>query len=264
MREFLEDTARHTEDGYGRAQKLARQELPKRFYQDVGVNAVDGGFAVTLDGRTPRTPGQRPVVVPSEPLASGMAAEWAAQGEYINPETMPLVRLVNSATEAGGERAPAFREEILKYCGNDLLLYRAESPRELVAEQEHHWDAALVKLARRFGVSFQPTIGIFHQPQPAATLGHLADALKEEAVVPLVAMVSITGITGSGLLTLALRHGLMTADEVWAAAHVDEDHNIRLWGEVDMATERREKRRRDYDAAVSVLEMMPIQADGSV
>jgi chaperone required for assembly of F1-ATPase len=254
MREFLEDAAKHMDDGYGRAQKHVRQELPKRFYKDVGVGGVgEAGFAVTLDGRSPRTPGQKPVVVPSEALAQGMAAEWAAQGEFIDPQTMPLVRLVNSAIEAGDERKPVFRDEIVKYAGSDLLLYRADSPRELAAEQERLWDPPLVALARQFGVSFQPTIGIIHQAQPPATLTRLGETLVDEELIPLVAMVSLTGITGSGLLTLALRHGLMTPEEVWVAAHVDEDHNIRLWGDVAEATDRRAARRRDYDAAVSIL-----------
>jgi chaperone required for assembly of F1-ATPase len=257
MREFLEEADKHRDDGYGRAQHHAKQELPKRFYKEVGVGTAGDGFAVTLDGKSPRTPGMKPVVVPSEKLAAAMAAEWAAQGEFIDPGTMPIVRLINSAIESGDDRLQAFRDEVVKYAGNDLLLYRAETPRELVAEQERLWDAALVKLARHFGVSFQPTIGILHQAQPAATQAHLADALRDETLVPLVAMVSLTGITGSGLLALALRHGLMTPDETWDAAHVDEDHNIRLWGEVAEATERREKRRKDYDAAVEVLEMMP-------
>jgi chaperone required for assembly of F1-ATPase len=257
MREFLEDAARHVDDGYGRAQKHVRQELPKRFYKDVGVSSVGAGYAVTLDGHSPRTPGQKPVVVASETLARAMASEWAAQGERIDPETMPFVRLVNSAIEAGEGRAQAFRDEIVKYAGSDLLLYRADSPRELVAEQERHWDAVLVKLARHFGVGFQPTIGITHQPQPTATLSRLASTLETEALIPLITLLSITGITGSGLLALALRHGLLSADDAWIAAHVDEDHNIRLWGEVEEATERRQKRRRDYDAAIAILDMLP-------
>ena len=256
MRDFLEDAARHLDDGYGRAQKLVQRDLPKRFYTEVGVGTVGADFAVTLDGRTPRTPGRKPVVVPSEVLARAMAAEWAAQGERILPETMPVVRLVNSAVEAGDERAPALRDEVVKYAGSDLLLYRADTPRELVAEQERLWDEALVRLARHFGVAFQPAIGIMHQPQPPATIARLAEALADEATIPLTAMVSLTGITGSGLLALGFRHGLLSAEEVWAAAHVDEDHNIRLWGEVAEATERRAARRRDFDAAISVLEML--------
>ena len=254
MREFVEDAHAHRYDGYGRAQKLEQPVLPKRFYKDVGVGTAPGGFAVTLDGRTPRTPGQKPVVVPYQALAMAMAPEWAAQGETIDPETMPVVRLVNSAVEAGAERIGPLRDEIIKYAGNDLLLYRADSPRELVAEQERLWDDALVKLARQFDVAFQPTIGIIHQPQPPQTLERLSATLRDADVIELAALNSLVGITGSGLLVLALRAGLLSADEVWTAAHVDEDHNIRLWGEVAEATARRAKRRRDFDAAVRVLQ----------
>jgi chaperone required for assembly of F1-ATPase len=256
MREFLEDADSHRNDGYGRAQHLNKVELPKRFYKQVGVGTAPGGYAVTLDGRTPRTPGQVPVVVPHKPLAEAMAAEWAAQGEFIDPKIMPIVRLVNSAVEAGEERLPALRAEIVKYAGNDLLLYRADTPRELVAEQERVWDAALVKLARHFDIAFQPAIGIVHQPQPAHTLQRLAEALSDAPLIEAVALNSLTGITGSGLLSIALREALMDAEAVWTAAHVDEDHNIRLWGNVDEARERRGKRRLDYDAAVRVLEIV--------
>jgi chaperone required for assembly of F1-ATPase len=148
------------------------------------------------------------------------------------------------------------RAEIVKYAGNDLLLYRADHPRELVAEQERLWDAALVLLARRFEIGFQPTIGILHQPQPAPTLERLAASLADTNLIEAVTLNSLTGITGSGLLAIALREGLMSAEDVWTAAHVDEDHNIRLWGEVHEAKDRREKRRLEFDAAVEVLEIV--------
>lgn len=257
MRDFIEDAAKHMDDGYGRAQKHVKQQLPKRFYKSVDVGTVGDAFAVTLDGKTPRTPGQKPVVVPALDLATAMAAEWAAQEEFINPETMPLVRLVNTAVEAGEDQVPVLRDEIVKYAGNDLLLYRADSPRELVADQERLWDDALVRVARHFGVSFQPTIGIIHQPQPDTTLAQLAEVVADESLLPMAALVSMTGLTGSALLSLALRHSLLDAEQAWVAAHVDEDHNIRLWGEVTEAVERRAKRRAEYDAAVAVLTMLP-------
>lgn len=256
MREFLEDAEAHRNDGYGRAQHLNKVELPKRFYKEVGVGTVGEGFAVTLDGKTPRTPAQKPVVVPQQALAEAMAVEWAAQAEFIDPKTMPIVRLVNSGVEAGEERHEALRAEVVKYAGNDLLLYRADTPRELVAEQERVWDAVLVKLARHFDVGFQPTVGILHQPQPTPTLDRLAASLADTSLIEAVTLNSLTGITGSGLLAIALREGLLTPEEIWTAAHVDEDHNIRLWGEVHEAKDRREKRKLEFDAAVKVLEIV--------
>jgi chaperone required for assembly of F1-ATPase len=257
MREFLEDAEKHRDDGYGRAGARDRAELPKRFYAGTGIAPADGGFTVTLDGRPTRTPGRVPVVVPVEALAALMAAEWAAQGERIDAVTMPLVRLVNSALEGGAAQLPALREEVTRYAGNDLLLYRADSPAELVAEEEAAWDGALVKLARHFGVAFQPTIGIRHQPQPPATLARIAAAHADEPVLAMTALASITALTGSGLLAVGLRHGLFTPDETWAAAHVDEDYNIRLWGAVEEAVAHRRQRRQEFDAAVTVLELLP-------
>jgi chaperone required for assembly of F1-ATPase len=256
MRDFLEEAEHHRNDGYGRAQSHAGQNLPKRFYKEAGVAPVTGGYAVTLDGRQTKTAGGRPVVVSLAGLATAMANEWAAQGDAIDPATMPLVRLVNAAIEGGKERAAELRDEIVKYAANDLLLYRADAPQELVAEQERLWDDALVRIARHFELSFRPTIGIVHQAQPEPTLAKLANALRGESLLALAALVSITSITGSGLLAIALRHRLLTPDEVWEAAHVDEDHNVRLWGAVEEAALRREQRRREFDAAVMLLAML--------
>ena len=255
MRDQLEDAHKHQDEGYGRAHHRVKTDLPKRFYKDVGVAPVDGGFTVTLDGRPTKTPGHKvPIVVPAAGIATAMAEEWAAQGEYIDPRDMPTVRLVNSALESGEAMVPAFREEIIKFAGGDLMLYRAETPQELVADQEAIWDQALVTLARHFGVSFQPTIGIIHQPQPEATLARLAESLQDEGLLVLTALVSITGLTGSGLLAIGLWNKLFTPDHVWVAAHVDEDYQIRLWGEDEEASHRRAWRRKEFDAAVHVLE----------
>lgn len=256
MREFLDDAHAHREDGYGRAQAHVKRELPKRFYKDALVQPFEGGFAVGLDGHVPRTPGMKHVIVPSEALAAEMAREWSAQGEFIDPMTMPLVRLVNSGVEAGDDSKQTLRDEIVKYAGNDLLLYRAAAPESLVQRQEMIWDDVLVKVARHFDVAFQPTVGILHQPQPEPTLPRLAAALSDEPLLVLTAMNSVTSITGSGVLAIALRHGLVTPEEVWVAAHVDEDHQIGLWGEVEEITTRRAKRRAEFDAAVRVLQLL--------
>lgn len=253
MRDFLDDAHAHRDDGYGRVQAKEQRELPKRFYKEALVVPAEDGFAVALDGRIPKTPGFKPVTVPNEAIAASLAEEWSAQGEFIDPQTMPMVRLVNSAVEAGEESRPALRDEILKYVASDLLLYRADSPDSLVRRQEELWDAVLVSLARKFGVAFQPTVGILHQAQPPATLTKLAALLEPEALLPVTAMNAMMNITGSGLLPIAHRHGLLTPEEMWVAAHVDEDHNVGLWGEVEEITTRRAKRRTEFDAATRLL-----------
>ena len=49
---------------------------------------------------------------------------------------------------------------------------------------------------------------------------------------------------------MGLWHKLFSPDQVWQAAHVDEDYQISQWGEDEEAAERRVKRRVEFDTAV--------------
>ena len=256
MRDFLEDAYEHRQDGYGRAQAANRVPLMKRFYKAVTVAPVEGGHAILLDGKNMKTPGGKPVHVSTAALAEAMGREWDAQATEIDFRHMPLVRLAHSAVESGAEGASAFRDEIVKYAGNDLLLYRADTPGTLVQEQQRLWDPVLTALSREHGVSFAPTVGIIHQPQPEATLATLATTLANEDHFALAALMQMVSLTGSALLTLAFRRGLMSSGDVWTAAHVDEDHNIRLWGEDDEAARRRAQRFVEFTAALDMLKAL--------
>ncbi len=259
MRDFLEDAFEHRDDGYGRAQRAMKAPLRKRFYKRAEAGTLDDGHAVLLDGRPTQTPGRVPVRVPDKRIAAAMAVEWNAQKQEIDPETMPVVRLINAALEGGAEKLPELRAEIVKYAGTDLLYYRADTPTELREEQERLWDPILTSLARHFGISFETTRSIAHVAQPEATLAAISAALEMNGLLSAASLVLLTGITGSGLLALALRDGLITPDEAWEAAHVDENHNMRLWGADSEALKRLEKRRRDFDAGIVVLSLAGTQ-----
>ena len=71
----------------------------------------------------------------------------------------------------------------------------------------------------------------------------------------LAAVSSITTLTGSALLALALAHDALDADTAWAAAHVDEDWQMSQWGKDDLALERRAFREAEFRAAVTVLRL---------
>jgi chaperone required for assembly of F1-ATPase len=63
----------------------------------------------------------------------------------------------------------------------------------------------------------------------------------------------VTTLTGSAFLALVLARGVVTPHAVWAAAHVDEDYQISLWGEDYEAANRRRLRRLEFDAACRFL-----------
>ena len=87
-----------------------KRSLPKRFYKEVtikpeGAGVSGAGVSVRLDGKPVRTPGKAQLILPNAAAAEAVAAEWRAQGERVDPETMPLTKLANSTID--GVRGPS-------------------------------------------------------------------------------------------------------------------------------------------------------------
>lgn len=253
MRElFDEAVGRSPLDPQESVRQAARTPQRKRFYKEVGVADAEGGFAIILDGKPIRTPSGRQVVIPSRELADAVAAEWAAQGETIDPMTMPLTRIANSVVEGVVDRVELVSDDLAKYFQTDLLFYRAGHPEGLVAREAAHWDPVLFWAAEALGAHFILSEGIMHVKQPEEAVRVARAALPGDAW-SVAALHVVTTMTGSALLALALAHGARDAGQVWAAAHVDEDWNADQWGVDEEAAARRAVRLRDFEAAVAVL-----------
>jgi chaperone required for assembly of F1-ATPase len=229
---------------------------PKRFYEHVAIKDEGDGVALLLDGKTVRTPGKAPFVLPNAALAEVIAEEWRKQGARIDPQTMPLTRLANSVIDGVAGSEGAVIDDILKYAGSDLLCYRAEGPKGLVALQTKHWDPILAFAKQDLGVPMRLSEGVMHVEQPQASLDAIKKRLSTFDPWSLAALHVMTGLSGSALLALAAALGRLSPEEAWAAAHVDEDWQIAQWGEDEEAKQRRENRHRDFTAAARMLAFM--------
>ena len=142
----------------------------KRFYKDVAVAPQDGGWRVMLDGRPIKSVGGRQQVVPTSALAEVLAAEWAGQGETIDPARFLYRDMTDYAIDVvGPDRDQAIRE-LLPYGETDTLCYRAEAGDSLRREQDLVWEPLLLAAEARHGVAFERIGGIMHRPQPAGTM----------------------------------------------------------------------------------------------
>ncbi len=235
------------------AQRLARQELPRRFYKAASVAPQTQGFALTLDGKQAKTPGRNPLVLSDRAVAEALAAEWQAQGERIDPATMPLTRIVHSAIDRVAREMGPVRAEIVKYAGSDLVCYRGEGPESLVAAQEAAWGPVLAWAREALGARFVLAEGIIAVEQSAASLAAIAAALADLDPLKLAAVHVVTTLTGSALIALAVLRGAFTPEGAWAAAHVDEDWQMEQWGRDEMALSRRAGRWREMQAAALIL-----------
>jgi chaperone required for assembly of F1-ATPase len=252
MRELFEN--RPLEDPVEAARRSTRQPQRRRFYEQATTAPVANGHAVRLDGKPVRTPARRELAAPTLALAEAMAVEWQAQTDVIDPAKMPLTRLANAIIDGVAEVPFPVAEEIGQYLTSDLLFYRAGSPPELVERQARHWDPILAWARQALGADFKLGEGIVHVTQPEAALAAARAAIPSDPW-RLGAAHTVTTLTGSALIALAMARGALSAEASWEAAHVDEDWNMAQWGRDEEALARRAFRLAEFTAAAAVLGM---------
>ena len=257
MREIFDDIfGNQPLDPTEAARRAMRPSLRKRFYRAATVEEGAEGYGLLLDGKPVKTPARRALAAPARALAERLAEEWNAQQDAINPARMPLTRLANAAIDSVAPSAGPVTEEVTKYLSSDLLFYRADAPAGMVERQAQHWDPVLAWAKQTLGARFLLSQGVMHVAQPGEAI-----AAARKAIPPdpwrLAAVASITMLTGSALLALAVAHGALDAEAAWVAAHVDEDWQMQQWGRDALALERRAFHGAELQAAATVLRLVP-------
>jgi chaperone required for assembly of F1-ATPase len=230
----------------------------KRFYKKVSIAKEGDGYAVQLDGKPIRTPSKSILIAGNENLAELSKAEWDAQGDKINHNTMPVTQLLNTKQDRiSGQRA-ALESEVLKYINTDLLCYRADAPEELVARQDKIWQPHLEWFSKQYGLEFETTHGLGALKQYQAIHVTIAGEIRalDDDRFTLVQM--ITPACGSIILALAFIKGAAGADDLLACAYLEEDYKFDLYNEKlhggDPLTEKKKAiLRRDLEAAAAYL-----------
>jgi chaperone required for assembly of F1-ATPase len=249
----------------------------KRFYTKVSLEPVDGGFAVLLDGKPIKTP-VGTVLCAEELIAHHMAAEWEAQGDYINPDLMPVTRIVSIALDRVPQDREALIDEITRYAGSDLLCYRAPAESVIPAQagislaagvggardsrlrgndglrekQAQHFNPILEWAAGQ-GIALAITDGVMPITQPEASLAAAKRLAETASDTELAALAMATPLFGSALLALAVWKGRITVEDALIAARLDEEVNNAKWGEDPEAAAQWARRAHDIRGCAVVL-----------
>ena len=224
----------------------------KRFYKDVTVDETPGGFRFLLDGKPVQTPARNALLVPNRALAEALAEEWRAQGDEMQPLTMPLTRMVNTVIDGVRTNRAATIGAIVRFGENDLLSYRAETPAEL-ARRQAQWDTHLDWAHKRHGARLAVTGGIGHVTQPPEALAALERAVAVLDDYSLAALHVLSSITGSLVLGLAVLEGELTPAQAFALSRLDEAYQAETWGADREAEQRAAALAREMDLAARLV-----------
>ncbi|KAG7393664.1 ATP synthase mitochondrial F1 complex assembly factor 2 [Phytophthora pseudosyringae] len=213
-----------------------------RFYKDVGVQDVEepvGGklYAVTLDGKTVKTPRQQPVRLPTRAMAYAVAHEWDAQSHDIRPATMPIMTLASTALDlVHTSSSQELVDEMLHYLHTDTVCYQvtADQQEKLVALQQKKWKP----IRKWFSDAFEGEVDVSHgsidrlahdQQLVANVRAHL-EMLND---FELTAMRTLTKECKSLITALAVSKRHITAKEAMDVCRLEEEFQINNWGLVE-------------------------------
>lgn len=228
----------------------------KKFWTDVSVVEVEGGYTVQLDKRPVKTPAKATLVVPTLAMVEMIAAEWEVQDGTVKPETMPFTRSANAAIDKVTHQHAEVADMITDYGDSDLLCYRANSPAELVARQDRLWDPYLDWASENLDAKLLPRVGVIHSPQDPQSIENLRRVVHAFNAFELTAIHDLVGLSGSLILGLAAAYGHESPDSIWEISRVDERWQAEQWGNDDEALEAEAKKKSEFMHAANFFNLV--------
>ncbi len=233
----------------------------KRFYKEVTSVEEGGLYGILLDGKPLKTPSGTLLSVGNERLAEALAAEWRAQEEDIDPDTMPLMQILSTARDRVAQERAAMTPQVLAYLDTDLLCYPAPEPADLVAMQEEHWAPWREWFAQNYAVPLVTTTGLTALAQDKVAHDAVAEKMAALDDDFFTILQLVTALSGSLVLALAFLERAITPEKMFDTIHVEERYKARLYHEdIHGAAPLEEKKqtafRRDIKAARQFLDCL--------
>jgi chaperone required for assembly of F1-ATPase len=201
-----------------------------RFYKEVSIDEADGLHRVLLDGKPVKTPGGAVLALPSDALAEAIAEEWRAQDATIQPQTMLLTKLANTAIDRVASNPAHAREQLLSIAKSDVVCYRATSPSALVRQQELQWDPIVAWTREHFGATLCARNSLTFIEQDQSAMDALAAVLSKLDAFSLAALYAASSLCGSLVIALALAERKLDPEQAFATANLDKIYQAERWG----------------------------------
>lgn len=210
----------------------------KRFYENVGISYGDAGFEINLDRRKLKTPLGKVFSVPSEALAIAVATEWDSQEDQIKFYTMHLTTLCNTALDNPTQRKKdQLVSAALKFLETDTVCYRVEEPHRLVEFQKNEWDPVIDWVEKRYNVAIGSSTSIMGPNIPKETRDVFARHLASYNPWALLGIEFVVSQLKSLILTMGLVDRSLTVEKAVFLSRLEEEFQIRHWGNVEWAHE---------------------------
>ncbi len=227
----------------------------------VSILEAEGRYQVQVDGCPVSDSARNPLTLPTSELAEAIAKEWQLSRKEVQPGEMRFTKLAVKAASITDSVRSTMLATIVKYGETDLLCYRSRGPKELVVRQERLWQAPLDWLECCLCIKLICTDGILPIQQDPKEIAKLNSVIASANVYGLAALHTVTMITGSAIIAIALSKDRMTALEAWSAGFLEELYRSEHWGEDEEDRSRRQVLLAEIESSKRFMDMTQIVTD---
>jgi chaperone required for assembly of F1-ATPase len=227
----------------------------KKFYKTASFKRDGGDFIIELDGKDIKTPSGRQLIAPTQDMAEAIVQEWVSQEDVIEPDTMPITQLLNTAIDRSGPQRKDIEERVLKYLDTDLLCYQTKEPEELALRQKEQWEPWLVWFDQNYGVKLKTTTDLNAVAQPEDAHNRIRNYMQAQDPHDFTIFHVVTGLLGSVVLALAFMEGELEPEQAFNLAFLEERYHGELANEDEHGQDPAQKKahdsvKRDLNAAL--------------
>jgi len=201
-----------------------------------------------------KTPGKKPLVVPTQALADAIAVEWQGRKAF-NPATMPLTSIAFTALDRVADERENIVEVLLAYVDTDTLCYRG-SAKELQDIQRQEWDPLLAWAGSKFNALWKTASGIMPLEQSPALHQSIKDYLGTLGDMTLAACGVLASLCSSLVLAMAVVEKRLSAAEAFSLSRLEEDYQARQWGKDEEIAKRQENILREIKDIENFLRLL--------
>ena len=202
------------------------------------VQGKKGKYLLNLNNKSLKTPDGNIIELPSIKLAKILLKDYESSFKSKPLNIVRPIKITNTAIDKIKPNNIFYINEITDNLNNDMICYFANSPVELVDLQNKDWLPLINYMKSSYNIELIYTSKLFSINQKPDSLLKLKNILNEINIFKLSAIYTLSQITKSIIISLALVNNKISAKKAFENSNLEELYQISKWGKDEEAFDR--------------------------
>ena len=202
------------------------------------IDGENGKYYIRANNKLLKTPNGNLVEIPNFSLAKILLQDYKSKLKTKDTHIISAIKITNTAIDKIKPQNSCYIDEITNNLNNDVLCYFSSAPEELVNLQNKDWLPLIHYMKSTYDIDLTYTSNLFAINQKTESLFKLKNILKEKNIFKLSAFYTLSQITKSIIIPLALVNNKISAKKAFEYSNLEELYQISKWGKDEEAFDR--------------------------